>query len=181
MDRLSVDRDVFQRVVDMAASYLCTYPDRYGDDVAAVREAKAALAEEPTQNQILDEVYDKCVQKQNKEPDTEEQPPHPVVKLCENFRDKHEIRCGETIWQFDPVLEGAPNLINEIMELIGWYDHEQFSDRIVEAIDFEKGATYRTHFKGPDSEERAREYVKFKYGIDLPGSQNKTPGLPRQF
>jgi len=58
----------------------------------------------------------------NDEPSVQE-----MAKLwnaCMNFIKKHEIGCVESIWQMDSTLVAAPELVEEVCEIVGYLPYE---------------------------------------------------------
>ena len=43
---------------------------------------------------------------------------------CFNFIKKHDIGCAEQIWQTDSVLIAAPELVEEVCEIVGYVEYE---------------------------------------------------------
>lgn len=46
-----------------------------------------------------------------------------VLEIVEDFIKKQEITCAETIWQTDWVIENAYKLIEDLCEVVGYYDY----------------------------------------------------------
>lgn len=46
-----------------------------------------------------------------------------VLEIVEDFIKKQEITCAETIWQSDWVIENAYKLIEDLCEVVGYYDY----------------------------------------------------------
>lgn len=46
-------------------------------------------------------------------------------KTCQQFIEKHRISCPETIYQTDHVIENAYALIEEICEIVGYYEEDE--------------------------------------------------------
>lgn len=46
-----------------------------------------------------------------------------VLEIVEDFIKKQEIACAETIWQTDWVIENAYKLIEDLCEVVGYYDY----------------------------------------------------------
>ena len=44
--------------------------------------------------------------------------------VCKNFVEKYEIGCVEQIWQTDSVLIAAPELVEEVCEVVGYKPYE---------------------------------------------------------
>lgn len=44
---------------------------------------------------------------------------------CMNFIENHEISCAESIWQMDSTLIAAPELVEEVCEIIGYVECEE--------------------------------------------------------
>lgn len=47
-----------------------------------------------------------------------------LLKLCEQFITEQRISCPETIHQTDRVIENAYNLIEDICDIVGYYEYE---------------------------------------------------------
>ena len=43
------------------------------------------------------------------------------IKKIKAIIDKHEISCGEDIWQSDSIIENALPIIQELCEIVGYY------------------------------------------------------------
>lgn len=44
-------------------------------------------------------------------------------KLCKQFIEEHKISCGEATYE-DRVYENAPDLVNSIGKIVGWYKYK---------------------------------------------------------
>ena len=52
---------------------------------------------------------------------------HHLEKIADaviRFRDKHNIFCPESLWQMDKPLIDAPNLVDELIELVGYKEYQ---------------------------------------------------------
>ena len=56
-----------------------------------------------------------------------------LQKLCEEFIKKQKISCPETVYQSDRVMENAYEFIEQICNIVGYYDDDQ--DKVVKPND----------------------------------------------
>lgn len=56
-----------------------------------------------------------------------------VLRAVEAFRDKHEITAAETIWQTDRVQVAAPELVEQLIDIVGYGDLDDDLDYVAPA------------------------------------------------
>lgn len=44
-----------------------------------------------------------------------------IVKMVERFIENHQLSCAESVWQSDNVREAAPEFIEALCEVAGYY------------------------------------------------------------
>jgi len=47
-----------------------------------------------------------------------------LLRACELFIDSHQIRCAEDCYQTDRVILEAPELVEEICQIVGYYEDD---------------------------------------------------------
>ena len=46
-------------------------------------------------------------------------------KVCEEWRDKYQPLCGESMMQCDDIMMATPELAESIMDIIGYYEDNE--------------------------------------------------------
>ena len=47
-----------------------------------------------------------------------------LMKICQDFIEKHKISCSETIYQTDRVIEDSYSFIDDICNIVGFYQEK---------------------------------------------------------
>lgn len=48
-----------------------------------------------------------------------------IVQIVKSYIEKHEISCAESIYQRDKIWETAPELVEELANIVGYYEYPE--------------------------------------------------------